>query len=68
MTDNTEHTLTNDEFNREFIYQFTMSIARRLLNQGYMPVYEYHRIDESMLNKYRPIISMLLSGRSLLKP
>lgn len=55
----------NEEWNNEFQYQITMSLVRRLKENGTISDNEYKQIDTIMLEKYRPILGTLLSGKPL---
>ena len=55
----------NKEWNNEFQYQITMSLVRRLKENGTISDNEYKQIDTIMLEKYKPILGTLLSGKPL---
>ena len=55
----------NEEWNNEFQYQITMSLVRRLKENGTISDNEYKQIDTIMLEKYKPILGTLLAGNSL---
>lgn len=55
----------NKEWNNEFQYQLTMSFVRRLKENGTISDNEYKQIDTIMLEKYKPILGTLLSGKPL---
>lgn len=55
----------NKEWNNEFQYQLTMSLVRRLKENGTISDNEYKQIDTIMLEKYKPILGTLLSGKPL---
>lgn len=55
----------NEEWNNEFQYQLTMSLVRRLKENGTISDNEYKQIDTIMLEKYKPILGTLLSGNPL---
>ena len=55
----------NEEWNNEFQYQLTMSLVRRLKENGTISDNEYKQIDTIMLEKYKPILGTLLSGKPL---
>ena len=55
----------NEEWNNEFQYQITMSLVRRLKENGTISDNEYKQIDTIMLEKYKPILGTLLSGKPL---
>lgn len=55
----------NEEWNNEFQYQITMSLVRGLKNNGTISDNEYKQINTIMLEKYKPILGTLLSGKPL---
>ena len=55
----------NKEWNNEFQYQLTMSLVRQLKENGTISDNEYKQIDTIMLEKYKPILGTLLSGKPL---
>lgn len=55
----------NKEWNNEFQYQITMSLVRQLKENGTISDNEYKQIDTIMLEKYKPILGTLLSGKPL---
>ena len=55
----------NEEWNNEFQYQITMSLVRQLKENGTISDNEYKQIDTIMLEKYKPILGTLLSGKPL---
>lgn len=57
--------MNEQDFNKEKRYQAAMQIANNLLKNGTVTVEEYNRIKTKLLDKYRPILSTLLSGKSL---
>ena len=57
--------MTSKEFNNEKLYQTTMSIMKRLLEQGAITEKEYCRIDTIFLEKYQPVFGRLYSDISL---
>lgn len=57
--------MTDKEWNNEFQYQIIMSLVRQLKRIGTVSDNEYGRIDTIMIDKYRPIIGTLLSGKPL---
>lgn len=60
-------TMMNDaDFEREKAYQTTMSLVRQLRKNGTVTDEEYKKIDTIMLEKYRPILGTLLSGKPLI--
>ncbi len=58
--------MNDEDFEREKAYQTTMSLVRQLRNNGAVNDEEYKKIDTIMLEKYRPILGTLLSGKPLI--
>ena len=58
--------MSEHEFDREKRYQAAMQIADALLKKGVVSEKEYHQIKTILLEKYRPTLSTLLSGKSLI--
>ena len=50
---------------KEMLYQTTMHIARKMLNEGIISEEEYRQIDTIFLEKYKPVFGTLLSDISL---
>ncbi len=57
--------MNSADFERERSYQIIMSLVRQLKKNGAVTDEEYRRIDTMMLERYRPILGSLLSGRKL---
>lgn len=57
--------MTKMDFSGEMRYQLTMSLVKQLKMNGVISDDEYHQIDTILLEKHRPILSVLLSGNSL---
>jgi transcription initiation factor IIE alpha subunit len=47
-------------------YQVAVQIADMLLKKGSISEEEYHQIKTKLLEKYRPTLSTLLSGKPLI--
>lgn len=58
--------MNDTDFEREKAYQTTMSLVRQLRKNGTFTDEDYRRIDTMMLEKYRPILGTLLSGKPLI--
>lgn len=54
------------EFEAEKCYHGCLSLARTLRAKGLLTEEEYEQIDTILLEKYRPTLSTLLSGKRLL--
>ena len=57
--------MRKEEFRNEKLYQTTMSIARKMLQEGIISEEEYRRIDTIFLEKYKPVFGTLFSDISL---
>lgn len=57
--------MNKEELKNEKLYQTTMNIVRRLLEDGAITEEEYRQIDTIFLEKYHPIFGTLLSDISL---
>ena len=58
--------MSEQEFDREMRYQAAVQIADALLKKGSISEEEYHQIKTKLLEKYRPTLSTLLSGKPLI--
>ncbi len=47
------------DFQNELMYQATMSIARKMLDDGLITVEEYGQIDTMFREKYAPVFGTL---------
>lgn len=57
--------MSKEEFKNEKLYQATMHIARKMLNEGLITEEEYRQIDTIFLAKYQPVFGTLFSDISL---
>lgn len=57
--------MNDEQFEREKLYQASMEMFRKMLDQGLITEEEYEVIDTKMNEKYRPIIGTLLSPVTL---
>jgi len=57
--------MNEQEFEQEKRYQVTIQMAKPLLKSGSISKEEYRQIDTILLEKYRPTLSTLLSGKPL---
>ncbi len=53
--------MSDEQFEREKLYQASMEMFKRMLDQGLITEDEYAVIDTKMKEKYSPIIGTLLS-------
>lgn len=59
--------MTQKEFNAERRYQTAIIYLNKMLDKGIINNKDYAIIDTKLLNKYRPTMSTLLSGKPLIK-
>ena len=59
--------MTNEQMEKENLYQATMSIARNLLGKGMISAEEYAQIDTNFRNKYAISLSALFTDIRLIK-
>lgn len=57
--------MSKEEFRNEKLYQTTMHIARKMLEEGIISEEEYRQIDTIFLEKYQPVFGTLFSDISL---
>lgn len=57
--------MSKEELKNEKLYQTTMHMVRRMLEDGAITEEEYRQIDTIFLEKYHPIFGTLLSDISL---
>ena len=57
--------MSKEEFRNEKLYQSTMHLARKMLEEGIISEEEYRQIDTIFLEKYKPVFGTLLSDISL---
>ena len=53
--------VNEDQFEREKLYQATMSMFRSMLKNGLITEGQYTIIDTKMLEKYRPLLGTLFA-------
>ena len=53
--------MSKDEFRNEKLYQTTMHLAKKMLEEGVVSEEEYRRIDTIFLEKYKPVFGTLFS-------
>lgn len=58
--------MSEQEFKREMQYQIAIQAAKSLLKNGAISEEEYRQIDTILLEKYRPTLATLLSGKPLI--
>jgi hypothetical protein len=58
--------MSEQEFKREMQYQVAIQVAKSLLKSGAISKEEYRQIDTILLEKYRPTLATLLSGKPLI--
>ena len=57
--------MSKEEMRNEKLYQTTMHMVKKLLENGTITAEEYRQIDTIFLEKYHPIFGALLSDISL---
>lgn len=57
--------MSKEEFRNEKLYQTTMHLARKMLEEGIISEEEHRQIDTIFLKKYNPVFGTLLSDISL---
>mgnify|MGYP005806411639 FL=1 len=57
--------MSKEEFRNEKLYQATMHLARKMLEDGVISEDEYCQIDTIFLEKYHPVFGTLFSDISL---
>ena len=58
--------MSKEEFKNEKLYQATMDIARKMLNEGLITEEEYRQIDTIFSEKYQPTLGTLFADIDLL--
>ena len=57
--------MNKEEFRSEKLYQTTMHLARKMMDDGLISEDEYRQIDTIFLEKYKPVFGTLFSDISL---
>lgn len=57
--------MSKPEFQREKLYRVALSIAKSMLKNALISEEEYRQIDTILLEKYKPTLGILLSGKPL---
>ena len=57
--------MSKEEFRNEKLYQTTMHLARKMLEEGIISEEEYRQIDTIFLEKYKPVFGTLFSDLPL---
>ena len=58
--------MSKDEFRNEKLYQTTMHLARKMLEEGIISEEEYRQIDTIFSEKYQPTLGTLFADIDLL--
>lgn len=58
--------MTTEQFQREMVFQATMSCVERIRQSGLITEDEYKKCREMMIEKYNPPISGIVSNRAML--
>lgn len=57
--------VSKEEFRVERLYLMSLSVAKSMLKKGVISEGEFMQIDTILLEKYRPTLGTLLSGKPL---
>ena len=57
--------MSKEDFRNEKLYQTTMHLARKMLEEGIISEGEYRQIDTIFLEKYKPVFGTLFSDLPL---
>lgn len=57
--------MSEEQMRNEKLYQATMSMVRRMLENGIINEQEYRQVDTIFLEKYRPVFGTLFSDTRL---
>lgn len=57
--------MNEEQFQAEKLYHISISVAKSMLKKGIIDREVYAIIDTKLLEKYRPISAVLLSGKPL---
>ena len=57
--------MSKEELRNEKLYQTTMHLARKMLDEGIISEEEYRQTDTIFLEKYKPVFGTLFSDISL---
>lgn len=57
--------INKKKFKAEKLYSISLSVAKSMLKKGIISKKEYMEIDAILLDKYRPILGTLLTGKPL---
>ncbi|MDO4305021.1 MAG: hypothetical protein Q4D94_14025 [Bacillota bacterium] len=58
-----ENIIKQERFRAEKLYRFSLYVVQSMRKEGLISCEEYRQIDTILLEKYRPILGILLSGR-----
>ena len=53
--------VSKEDMRNEKLYQTTMHLARKMLDEGIITEEEYRRVDKIFLEKYKPVFGTLFS-------
>lgn len=57
--------MDKEQFRVERLYLMTLSVAKSMLREGVITEIEFMQINTILLEKYRPTLGTLLSGKPL---
>ncbi|MCM1486733.1 MAG: SHOCT domain-containing protein [Firmicutes bacterium] len=58
--------MSEEEFRAEKMYLLCLETAKEMLKRGIISEEEFTQIDTILLEKYKPTLSTLLSGKDLI--
>lgn len=58
--------MTNEELRSEKLYQATMCMVKKLLQEGVITAGEYEELEDMFAKKYKPVIGKLYTAIYLL--
>ena len=64
-TDSEVAMMSKEEFRNEKMYQTTMHLARKMLEEGVVSEEEYRRIDTIFLEKYPPVVGTIFNAKTV---
>lgn len=57
------NSINQEQFRAEKLYRFSLYAVQPMQEEGLISCEEYRQIDTILLEKYRPVLGTLLSGR-----
>jgi len=56
--------MDSEIFNRERLYQASISVTRTMFQKGLLDEDTYYRMDTFLLEKYKPLLGNFINGKS----